>query len=158
MMAEGTEKKISDSWGMELMRELLGRFTYVTGRITDDHSGNQNEMNVSKKTVAKKLVKRVRDDRCTNLPSISMDNWCKERQAKGYGPKIAKSRVKDSIEKEKKVEIKVEQSLKSSDMTPVQRMKSPTAPSSDSRENCKISVKDSSISSSDTLENNSLIM
>ena len=106
MMAEGTEKKISDSWGMELMRELLGKFTYVTGQITDDRSGNQDKMNVSKNMVAKKVVRRVRDDRYTSPPSISMDNWCKERQAKGYGPKIAKSRVNDSIEKGKKVEIK----------------------------------------------------
>ena len=103
MMAEGTEQKVSDSWGMELIREILGKFTYVTGQITDDRSGNQDKMSVSKNMVAKKVVKRVRDDRYTSPPSMSMDNWCKERQAKGYGPKIAKSCVKDSIEKEKRL-------------------------------------------------------
>ena len=109
MMAEGTEQKVSDSWGMELIREIQGKFTFVTGQITDDRNGNQDKhrLNVSKNMVAKKVVRRVRDDRYTSPPSISMDNWCKERQAKGYGPKIAKSHVKDSIEKEKRWKLRL---------------------------------------------------
>ena len=54
-MAEGTEQKVSDSWGMELIREILGKFTYVTGQITDDRSANQDKMNVSKIWLQKRL-------------------------------------------------------------------------------------------------------
>ena len=42
-MADMTEQNDSDSWGMEFMKELLGKFTFVTGRIADNHTGDQDK-------------------------------------------------------------------------------------------------------------------
>ena len=63
------------------------------------------------------------------------------------------SQSTDFIEKKTKVEIKVENSLKSSEIISVQTSKTATIPSTDSMENSKNLVKKSSVSSSDTLEN-----
>ena len=156
-MVEGSENYDSDSWGVELIDEILGKFT-------KNHSGDHGKhlligskrpkiaKEVSKNMVTKKIVRRVRDDRYTsNTPS--MDTWCRERQIKGYGPKIKNSQSTDFIEKKINVEIKVEDSLESSEIISVQTSKTDMMPSTDSMENSKRLVEKSTGSSSDTLEN-----
>ena len=141
-MAEMTEHNDSDSWGMEFMKELLGKFTFVTGRIADNHTGDQDKhplndskeqiiaKEVSKNMVTKKIVRRIRDDRYTsNTPS--MDTWCRERKMKGYGPKIMHSQSTDFIEKKVKVEIKIEDSLENSGIISGQTSNTDILPSTD---------------------------
>ena len=174
MMSEGTKQYASDSWGIELITEYLGNLMSITGQITDDHNDNQDKhqledskehktvKDVSKNKVVTKVVRRVRDDRYTELPSPSMDIWCKERQIKGYGTKIVKSKSINFIEKIKvegkqsmkgseKAPAQVE-SMKGSELAPAQVVKSPPT---DSVKEIKLSVKEPSFLPSDALENDS---
>ena len=59
-MAEVTEHKDSDSWGMELIKEILGKFTFVTGKIAENHNGDQDKhrLNDSKEQIIAKEVSK----------------------------------------------------------------------------------------------------
>ena len=60
-MADMTQHNDSDSWGMEFMKELLGKFTFVTGRIADNHTGDQDKhpLNDSKEQKIAKEVSKI---------------------------------------------------------------------------------------------------
>ena len=79
----------------------------------------------------------------SDLAPKSMSAWCKERQIKGYGPKIIKSQIRstDSIEKQTKLKIKEEKFLKSSEQLPVQTSKTSSILPIDFIENKKDLVK-----------------
>ena len=74
---------------------------------------------VSKNMVTEKVVKGQYPNR---YKPPTMSAWCKERQIKGYGPKIMNSpnRSTDSIEKQTKSKVKDDNSLKSSEQITVQ--------------------------------------
>ena len=137
-MVEESDK--SDSWGVELIDEILGKFNHVSGKMSENRNGDQEKhlligstrpkiaKEVSKNMVTKKVVKGLypnrykSDNKFTSIPP-TMSAWCKERQIKGYGPKIMNSQSTDSIEKKTKVEIKDENPLKSSEIISVQTSK-----------------------------------
>ena len=68
-MGEGSENYDSDSWGVELIDEILGKFTNVSGEMAENHSGDHEKhlligstrpkiaKEVSKNMVTKKVVK-----------------------------------------------------------------------------------------------------
>ena len=113
---ERTENYDSDSWGEELIDEILGKFTNMSGEMSIDHKGDHDKhlligskrpnlsKKVSKSMVTAKVVrglypKRYKIDNkfANNLPTMSA--WCKQRQIKGYGSKVMISQTTDSIEK-----------------------------------------------------------
>ena len=125
-----TENYDSDSWGIELIDEILGKFTNVSGEMSIDHKSDHEKhlligskrpkitKEVSKNVITAKVVrglypKRYINDNkfSNNLPSMS--EWCKQRHTKGYSSKIMISQTTDSIEKETKVEIKDDNHMKS---------------------------------------------
>ena len=137
---ERTENYDSDSWGEELISEILGKFTNMSGDMSIDHNGDHDKhlligskrpkmsKEVSKNLATAKVVrglypKRYTNDNkfTTNLPSI--DTWFNQRQTKGYGSKVVLSQPTDSIEKETKVEIKDDNPLKSEEINSVQMSK-----------------------------------
>ena len=135
-MVEESDK--SDSWGNLLIDEILSKINQVSVKRSENRNGNQEHLligstrpkiakEVSKNMVTKKVVKGLYPKRyksenkfTSNPPTISA--WCKERQIKGYGPKIMNSqnRITDSIEKQTNLNIKEDNSLKSSEQITVQ--------------------------------------
>ena len=138
-MVEESDK--SDSWGSLLINEIQSKFNHVSGKKSENRNGDQEHLligstrpkiakEVSKNMVTKKVVKGLypkrykSENKFTSIPP-TMSAWWKERQIKGYGPKIMNSQSTDSVEKKTKVEIKDENPLKSSEIISVQTSKTP---------------------------------
>ena len=84
-MVEGSENYDSDSWGVELIDEIPGKFTNVSGEMAENHSGDHEKhlligsmrpkiaKEVSKNMVTKKVVwsgSTQKDTKMiTNLPA-----------------------------------------------------------------------------------------
>ena len=169
---ERTENYDSDSWGEELISEIIGKFTNMSGDMSIDHNGDHDKhlligskrpnmsKEVSKNLATAKVVrglypKRYINDNkfTTNLPSMSA--WCKERQIKGYGSKVIMSQTTDSIEKETRVEIKDNNHIKSKNLSFVQPNEKPSMCPINSMENNKDSPQESYIPTVDFIEDTS---
>jgi hypothetical protein len=166
---ERTENCESDSWGEELISEILGKFTNTSGDMSIDHNGDHDKhlligskrpkmsKEVSKNQATAKVVrglypKRYTNDNkfTTNLPSI--DTWFNQRKNKGYGSKISLFQPTDSIEKETKVELKDDNPLNSEELNFVQTSKKPSICPINFMENNKDSVQESYIPTIDFIE------
>ena len=141
---ERSENSDSDSWGEELISEIIGKFSSVSGDMSiDSNSDHDQHLMISSKKP--KITKKVSNNQVTaravqglypnkykNTNKFSTEErpenkeFLAQRMAKGYRTKIVVPQSADSIEKETKVEIKDNDVIESKDLSFVQPDEKPS--------------------------------